>query len=247
VLLASGAAIPISQLKVGDMVVATSTKTGKTQPEAVTAVLVHHDADLYDLKIRAGTRTAIIDTTSNHLFWVPGIGRHGGRWVKASALKYGTHLRTPSGSDDAAVINGWVPRQRDGWMWDLTVPGNDDHDFYIDTASAPVLVHNCGGPNLDALSQSGKLPIGTQGMTKAGASLGQHAAELGYDDLAGSAATKNLLGQDLLDEILTNPGTTVSKVTSGNFAGGLRFISPDYAGATFNSNGVFRYFGYYGP
>jgi hypothetical protein len=28
-------------------------------------------------------------------------------------------------------------------MWDLTVPGNGDHDFYIDTAVASVLVHNC--------------------------------------------------------------------------------------------------------
>jgi hypothetical protein len=26
-------------------------------------------------------------------------------------------------------------------MWDLTIPG--DHDFYIDTIAAPVLVHNC--------------------------------------------------------------------------------------------------------
>jgi hypothetical protein len=27
-------------------------------------------------------------------------------------------------------------------MWDLTVPGNNDHDFYIDTTVGPVLVHN---------------------------------------------------------------------------------------------------------
>ena len=26
-------------------------------------------------------------------------------------------------------------------MWDLTIPG--DHDFYINTAAAPILVHNC--------------------------------------------------------------------------------------------------------
>jgi hypothetical protein len=29
-------------------------------------------------------------------------------------------------------------------MWDLTVPGNDDHDFYIYTVAVPVLAHNCG-------------------------------------------------------------------------------------------------------
>ena len=45
VLLATGAAIPISQLKPGDKVLATNTKTGKTQAEPVTAVLVHHDTD----------------------------------------------------------------------------------------------------------------------------------------------------------------------------------------------------------
>ncbi len=84
---------------------------------------------------------SIIDTTSSHPFWVPGVG-HGGRWVKASALKYGTHLRTPSASDDAIVVGGWVPRQRAGWMWDLNIPGNDDHDFYIDTDASDVLVHN---------------------------------------------------------------------------------------------------------
>lgn len=51
---------------------------------------------------------------------------------------------------------GITPKQHDGWMWDLTVPGNDDHDFYVIPAQtngghdtygvvegvAPVLVHN---------------------------------------------------------------------------------------------------------
>jgi hypothetical protein len=88
------------------------------------AVLVHHDTDLYDFKIRAGMRTSVIDTTSNHLFFVLGTGGHGGRWVKAGTLKYGTHLRTPGGSDDATVVSGWIPRQRDGWMWDLCAAGS---------------------------------------------------------------------------------------------------------------------------
>jgi hypothetical protein len=117
-------------------------KTGKDQVETVTAVLVHHDTDLYDLKIRTDKRTAVIDTTSNHLFWVPGTGADGGRWVKAGSLKYGSHLRTPGGADTATVAGGWVPAQRDGWMWDLTVPGNNDHDFYIGAIDTDVLVHN---------------------------------------------------------------------------------------------------------
>jgi Pretoxin HINT domain len=140
VLLASGSVVPISQLKVGDKVLATNTRTGKTQAETVAAVLIHRDTDLYDLKLRAETKTAVIDTTTSHLFWVLGTGGHDGRWVKAGALRYGTHLRTPSGGY-ATVLGGWTPRQHSGWMWDLAIPG--DHDFYIDTATAAVLVHNC--------------------------------------------------------------------------------------------------------
>ncbi len=93
VLLASGKAVPISSLVPGEKVLATSTRTGRTRAEAIAAVLVHHDTNLYDLRIRAGDRAAVIDTTSNHPFWDATTRR----WVKAAALKYGTHLRTPTG------------------------------------------------------------------------------------------------------------------------------------------------------
>jgi hypothetical protein len=29
-------------------------------------------------------------------------------------------------------------------MWDLTVLGNNDHDFYVVAGATAVLVHNCG-------------------------------------------------------------------------------------------------------
>jgi hypothetical protein len=50
---------------------------------------------------------------------------------------------------------GTTPKVHDGWMWDLTVPGNNDHDFYVLPAqvasqriddvladNVPILVHN---------------------------------------------------------------------------------------------------------
>ena len=40
------------------------------------------------------------------------------------------------------VVGGTTPEVHDGWMWDLTVPGNNDHDFYVVTDETPVLVHN---------------------------------------------------------------------------------------------------------
>ena len=147
VLLASGAAIPISKLKPGDKVEATNVKTGRTQAETVSVVYLNHDKDLYDLKIRTGHRTAVIRTTSNHPFW--DLTRH--RWIKAGALRYGDKLRAPSGGTTAVVVRGWTPRHRDGWMWDLTVPGGNDHDFYIDTTIAAILVHNCDEPGMPSL------------------------------------------------------------------------------------------------
>jgi hypothetical protein len=91
VLTASGALVAISKLKIGDKVLATSTKAGQTTAEMVSAVLVHHDTNRYDLTVKTAHGTAVIaTTTSNHLFW--DATTH--RWVKAAALKYGIHLRT---------------------------------------------------------------------------------------------------------------------------------------------------------
>jgi Pretoxin HINT domain len=144
VLLASGAAIPISQLKPGDKVLATNVRTGKTQAEPVASVLVQHDTDRYDLTVKTSDGSAVIQTTSSHLFW--DVTQH--RWVKAAALNYGDTLRTSDGII-ATAAGGYIPATAAGWMWDLTVPGNGDHDFYIDVATAAVLVHNCGPDELN--------------------------------------------------------------------------------------------------
>jgi YD repeat-containing protein len=122
-------------------VLATNTKTGKTRAEKVTAVLLHHDTNRYDLTVKTSHGSAVIETTTTHLFW-DGTSH---RWVKAAAPKYGDYLRT-SDRATAAVLGGYVPADTSGWMWDLTVPGGDDHDFYIQTASTAVLVHNCPAP-----------------------------------------------------------------------------------------------------
>ncbi|MHB1597234.1 MAG: Hint domain-containing protein [Streptosporangiaceae bacterium] len=116
VLLASGLAVPIASLKPGENVLATNARTGKTRAEPVAAVLVHHDTNRYDLTVKTSHGSAVIHTTSNHLFW--DLTQH--RWVKAGALKYGDHLRTPIGDHVAAA-----------------------GDFYIRVAATAVLVHNC--------------------------------------------------------------------------------------------------------
>lgn len=52
-------------------------------------------------------------------------------------------------------------------------------------------------------------------------------------------------GQELLDDILTDPRTVRSTVRGGNFPGGTRFVGPNHIGVTFDANGNFQYFGIY--
>ena len=68
------------------------------------------------------------------------------QWRSANKLSNDEHLKAPRRAT-VTVVGGTTPKQHDGWMWDLTVPGNNDHDFYIDVATAAVLVHNdCAAP-----------------------------------------------------------------------------------------------------
>jgi hypothetical protein len=148
VLLATGRAVPISFLTAGDTVLASDTRTGKDQPETVTAVMVHHDTDLYNLTVKTSAGTEVIHTTSNHPFWDPYLDK----FTPADHLKTGERLKTPDGQP-AVVVGGSTPAVHDGWMWDLTV--QDDHDFYVEPATVllppragptAVLVHNCNIP-----------------------------------------------------------------------------------------------------
>jgi hypothetical protein len=123
--------IPANKLTNGEHL---KTANGATATVIGGSVPPDSDGWMWDLTI-PGTKT-----TSNHLFWDATTSR----WIKAAALKYGTHLRTPTGRM-ATALGGSTPNATTGWMWDLSVPGNNDHDFYIDTGVADILVHNCSG------------------------------------------------------------------------------------------------------
>jgi len=136
--LANGAKIPISQVRVGDMVLATDTATGKTQAEPVTTLWVNHDDDLMDVIVKTANGTSTIKSTQHHLFW--DLSTHA--WVQADDLSAGATLKTPNGATATVVATTVVPGAAD--MWDLTV--NNDHDFYVVVSAGSqtaVLVHNC--------------------------------------------------------------------------------------------------------
>ncbi|MEW2116097.1 RHS repeat-associated core domain-containing protein [Streptomyces sp. NPDC005474] len=137
VLLADGSTKPIEKVALGDKVVTTAPKTGKTTVREVAGTIVTEDdksfADL-TVKTASGKRQALVATTT-HPFWV-GSER---AWIKAGDLKSSMKLRTPSGDTVEITDNRhFDKRQR---THDLTVTGI--HTYYVLAGATPVLVHNC--------------------------------------------------------------------------------------------------------
>lgn len=138
-------------------------------------------------------------------------------------------------------------------MWDLTVPGNNDHDFYVIAGYTPVLVHNSSCPtgfDYEGASQSG-MRADKGGFTRAGREYAKHMGGSQLPTVTGNPAAISSAGQDMLNSILTDPGADYQPVPTGNFAGGYRIIgntvaNSRFVGATFDANGLFQYFGMYG-
>jgi RHS repeat-associated protein len=131
VLLADGSTKPISEVKVGDEVMAADPETGRRGARKVTRVLVHDDY-LIGLVLQGGK---VITTTEDHPFW----NETDGQWQRADELV----------GDEALDVTGRgikVLGQRFGPAvtapaYNLTV--DDLHTYYVLAGITPVLVHNC--------------------------------------------------------------------------------------------------------
>lgn len=232
----------IESVKIGDEVVATDPVTGKTGKRRVTRLIVT-DSDKYFNELTISTKDGPkkLTATHEHPFW----SESAHAWVAAGRIEPGTKLRTPDGKAVTVTSNrGHADHAR---TYNLTVDGL--HTYYVLAGVTPVLVHNSTlcDPDLDALSQSGTRPA-KGNRTHAGREYQKHMNRGDLPVVPGKELDST--GQDLLDDILTNPGTVTSPVNSGNFSGGTRYIMPDSAGgrgigATFDSRGQFQYFGRY--
>jgi len=101
-----------------------------------------------------------------------------------------------------------------------------------------------GGSQLEDLAASGREldPADAGGLlTRAGRAYAK-AGEV-FGPTSGGPAAVNQAGQQALEDILGNPGTTETVMQGGNFAGGSRFVSPEGIGAVFGPDGTFQYFG----
>ena len=133
VALSDGTLLPITEVQVGDQVLAYDYDTGTTVAREVTATLPHTDW-LLDAHFSDGS---IMSVTEDHRFW----SVTDQDWVELQDLDTDDQLLTPDG---VMVTVDWLD-----WdagvtapAWDLTV--DDVHNFFV-TAEAdgePLLVHN---------------------------------------------------------------------------------------------------------
>jgi hypothetical protein len=126
VLMADGSHKQISDVRVGDRVVATDPTTGQTAVREVTDRIVGSgQKNLVDITVdtdgAAGSQTADLTATDGHPFWVESESR----WVQARDLKTGYRLETADHRPATVTgIRTWT------------------HTFYVLAGGSPVLVHN---------------------------------------------------------------------------------------------------------
>ena len=94
------------------------------------------------------------------------------------------------------------------------------------------------GSELDPADAGGQLTRAGRAYAKAGEVFGP---------TSGGPSAINEAGQSTLQEILTNPATTIVRTPAGRFAGGLTFISPDGVGVVYGLDGTLQYMGRMSP
>lgn len=140
VLMADGTTKSIRDVDIGDKVLATDPKTGKTKVRTVTAEIKGKGPkNLVKVTLavdgKKSPKTASVTATDGHPFWVPELGK----WLDATDLRSGQWLRTSAGTYvQVAAVERWTQRAT---VHNLTVA--DLHTYYVVAGAASVLVHNC--------------------------------------------------------------------------------------------------------
>jgi RHS repeat-associated protein len=99
---------------------------------------------------------------------------------------------------------------------------------------------------IDRLSRAAAAPD-RGGYTKAGRSLTKHGSgarpgNQKFPDSKGSPTQINRIAQEQVDDILSNPGTTVTNTSKGRFGPTIEYTAPDGRGLVFKANGEFLFF-----
>ncbi|MGW4892309.1 RHS repeat-associated core domain-containing protein [Kitasatospora sp. NPDC004240] len=141
VLMADGTTRPISQLEVGDEVLATDPLTGTSGTRSIYATITTPDDTAYtDLSFEAQDGIIpLLTSTSHHPYW----NETTKRWVNAAEIRGGDTIATADGRGlTVATVRSYSTSPRPAY--DLTI--TDLHTYYVLANSSPVLVHNSASP-----------------------------------------------------------------------------------------------------
>ena len=130
VLLADGTTKPISEIEVGDMVLAEDPETGERGPREVTHLWVHQDT-IIDLEIGGHD----VATTEDHPFW----NQTDSEWQRADALDPRDSVLTAGGRVLGVEGLDWESA-RTTTAYNFTV--DDIHTYFVRVGNHEVLVHN---------------------------------------------------------------------------------------------------------
>jgi RHS repeat-associated protein len=97
------------------------------------------------------------------------------------------------------------------------------------------------GFTLDMLAQSAKAPYKGTGISNAARATDKHGPRLNsaFPKVAGSTASKNAEAARIVDEILTNPGSSATVRQTKNFGEVIEVRAPDGRGIRYDANGNF--------
>ncbi|MEV7374658.1 polymorphic toxin-type HINT domain-containing protein [Streptomyces sp. NPDC090301] len=136
VLMADGSVKPIEKMRIGDEVLATDPKTGKSAKRKVDATfLTPDDREFTTIAVVANGALREITATGHHPFWSPSAKE----WVDASDAKPGMTLLSVNGQ--ALRITEVRDSAKMQVAYDLTI--RSTHTYYVLAGTAPLLVHNC--------------------------------------------------------------------------------------------------------
>jgi hypothetical protein len=161
VLMANGTTKAIAQVKVGDKIANAQPDSSTVQQHVVTAVHVtYDDRDFDDLTVSTSSGSETITVTAAHLIWDITTQE----WTPAGDLRIGDQLSTPGGgSAEVAASRHYTASVT---TYNLTI--DDVHTYYVDSGSAPVLVHNCPSNEDEAPGGGGDEPDNPYEGTQAG-------------------------------------------------------------------------------